>query len=688
MRNSPLIVVALLPCLACSIASAETSARLTQDLSKGWQFQRADVGGAESPDYQPGADWQNVDLPHTWNIKDTFDEEPGYYRGIGWYRKEVAIPESWAGKRIVLRFEAACTVAMVWFDGELLGQHKGAWTPFEFDMTHLVKPGGKYLIAARVDNRWRRDVPPHDMDFNLMGGLHREVFLIATDPVHIVSTRVTTPKVSDSEAIAALEIEVRNDGQTPKTCEVVTEIRGPGLSEPIAITSQLDPLPPGKTVLVKQQTASIPNPKLWSPDSPNLYRVAFRLKTDGRVADDATSPLGFRWYRFDPKEGFFLNGKHLKLKGVNRHDDYPGLGWTLPKSRQIEDLKLIKGMGANFLRTVHYPQHPVVLDTCDELGLLVWEEVPFDGEGGLRALYAGAEDFARTVKQNLREEIRRDRNHPSIILWSMGNENLNGPDAADWKAVVDLTAQLHRISKEEDPTRPTAVAICLPDRATQVGLTKVVDILGYNVYAGWYGGQIEDVAGLIDKFHRENPNKPLIISEYGADHEKGRHTDSPKPLDFSEDHACRFHEFYWRTILARPFVAGSTLWNVFDFGVEFRTKKTMGQTIEHLNQKGIFTFDRQPKDVYYFYASQWTDAPMVYIVSHTWTERKKGPTPIKVYSNCDSVDLQWNGKSLGVKNKGDAFLWNVPLEAGENQLRAVASKGGKQIVDTLTVRCQ
>ena len=248
---------------------------------------------------------------------------------------------------------------------------------------------------------------------------------------------------------------------------------------------------------------------------------------EGRPVDGAESPLGFRWYRFDPDYGFFLNGKHLKLKGVNRHDDYPGLGWALPKSRQIKDVELIKSFGTNFLRTVHYPQHPILLDTCDRLGLLVWEEVPFDGEGYDRASIVGAEDFARTLQQNLRDEIRRDRNHPSIILWSMGNENLNGPDPADWKAVVELARQLHRIAKEEDPGRPTAVAINLPDRAVQVGLTKAVDILGYNVYAGWYAGRIEDVATRGDQFHRQNPDKPLIIGEYGAGMEKGRHADAP-----------------------------------------------------------------------------------------------------------------------------------------------------------------
>jgi beta-galactosidase len=674
-----LVMGCLLSCARCS--QAQGSPRIIEDLSRGWLFVRSDVAGAESPDYQEGAEWMPVDLPHTWNTADTFDDEPGYYRGIGWYRKGFGVRDGWKGKRILLRFEAACNVATVWVNGELLGQHKGAWTPFQFDVTDVVKSGGN-LMAVKVDNRWRRDVPPHDLDFNIMGGLHREVSLIAIDPLHIVSTRVTTPRVSDTEGVAALDAEVRNEDKVAKEYEVVAEIRGPGLPEPITLTSPKARLQPGETAWVKQQTQPIAKVRLWSPDEPNLYHVSFRLQADGRALDDAESPLGFRWYRFDPNDGFFLNGKHLKLHGVNRHDDYPGIGWAIPQSQQIEDLKQIKHLGANFIRTVHYPQHPVVLDTCDKLGLCVWEEVPFDGEGNHRALVVGAEDFARTLKQNLREEIRRDRNHPSIILWSMGNENTNGPNLDDWKAVANLTRQLVQITKEEDPTRPTTVAINRPDRATESGLADAVDILSYNVYANWNHTEIEQE---IDDARRMHPDKPMMIGEYGLDIERGRHAETPKHRDFSEEYACLYHETFWKAIMDRPYLAGSLIWVVCDFGAEQRVRN---QTIRHMNQKGLFTFDRQPKDVAQFYRSQWANEPMVYIVSHTWTDRKKGGTPIRVYSNCDAVELFLNGKSLGTRNKDETYLWTAPLAAGSNELRAVARRGEKQVVDTIPIRCE
>lgn len=667
---------------------AHGATRISEDISGGWRFLKTDMAGAESPDYEGEATWPSVDLPHTWNIKDTFDDEPGYYRGIGWYRRKFAIPGSWNGKRIVLRFEAACSVATVWVNGELLGQHKGSSTPFEFDITDHVRLGSNQnLVAVRVDNRWRRDVPSLERDFNVMGGLHREVRLIAMDPVYIVSTRVATPKVSESEGVATMEINVHNEAKAPKKCEIVTEINGPGLLEPIVLVSSTSELQPGESALVKQQTKPIPNPRLWSPDEPNLYRVLFRIRVDGRVIDDLESPLGFRWYRFDPKEGFFLNGKHLKLRGVNRHDDYPGLGWALPKLRHIDDIKLIKSMGANFIRTAHYPQHPIVLDTCDKLGLLVWEEIPFDGDGLLKGIALGAEDFARTLKHNLREMIRRDRNHPSIILWSLGNENLWGPTAAARSAVLDLTKELHAIAHEEDPSRLTTVAIDTPrhELADEIGFADAVDVVGYNVYVGWYEahGRLEDLPKIFDGFRRRHPNKSLIVSEYGADMEKGRHTELPAREDYSEEYGCMLHEFYWRAIQERPFVAGGLIWNVFDFASEERGK---GQTIPHMNQKGIFTYDRLPKDVYHFYRSRWTDEPMVYIVSHTWTKREKGDAPIRVYSNGDSVELFHNGKSLGKKNKDERFLWNTPLQLGDNQLRAEAVRKGKQTTDSLQIQ--
>ena len=218
----------------------------------------------------------------------------------------------------------------------------------------------------------------------------------------------------------------------------------------------------------------------------------------------------------------------------------------------------------------------------------------------------------------------------------------------------------------------------------ETGVVDAVDIVGVNIYAGWYREKIEDFATIMARIHKQIPTKPLIISEYGAGIEKGRHTSDPKSMDFSEEHGCRFHEFYWNTIADRPYIAGGLIWNVFDFAVECRVKR---QSIPHMNQKGIFTYDRQPKDVYYYYLSQWTKEPMVYIVSHTWTERDKGDTSIRIYSNCDSVELLLDGKSLGVKSKDkdQKFVWDVPLREGKNVLKAKGKKDGKEIEDNLTI---
>jgi beta-galactosidase len=630
-----------------------------------------------------------VRLPHTWNTKDIFDDEPGYYRGIGWYRRMFDVPRNWAGRRVVLCFGAACQVATVWVNNQLVGQHKGAWTPFEFDITDLVKPGSTdNLVAVRVDNRRRRDVPPHDMDFNIMGGLHREVSLIAKDPVHIVSLQATTPTVSESEATVEWTVDIRNQSNKARRVEVVSELTGPGLAEPVALTASAGEIAPGESTKITRRMPPVKNPRLWSPDEPNLHRLSFRLRVDGRTVDAQACPLGFRWFRFDPDKGFFLNGKHLKLKGVNRHDDYPGLGWALPKSRQIADMKLIKQLGANFVRTAHYPQHSIVLDTCDRLGLLVWEEVPFDGEGRWRPTFREAKDLAATLKTNLREMLLRDRNHPCIILWGLGNENLaSGGKPEDRKAVVDLTKELKAIVRKMDPTRPTVVAIDKIRKGERSGLVNVPDVVAYNLYRGWYAGSFDDFRKVLDEFHERRPDKSLIVSEYGAGSEKGRHTTKPGRQDFSEEYACLFHETYWEAIAARPFVAGSLVWNVFDFAVEGRNRRKK-QSIPNMNQKGLFTYDRKPKDVYYYYLSQWTTEPMAYIVSHTWAEREKGVTPIRVYSNGETVELFLGGESLGVKRAGEKFLWSVPLAAGTNELRAEARRDGKKVVDELKIQCK
>ena len=671
--------------LACLLAAlprpGESAARMRQDLSDSWQFTLADSAGVENSDYT--SRWMTVRLPHTWNTTDLFDDVPGYHRGAAWYRREFDVPTEWRGKRIVLRFEAAAQVATVWVNNTLLGEHKGAFTPFQFDITDLARAGERSFVAVRVDNRWRRDIPPYDMDFNMMGGLHREAYLVALDPVHIASTRVTTPRVSKEEGVAAFELEIVNQSGGTREIEAVTEVLDPAGRSAATVRTR-ESIPPGATRMVRQQADVIRNPALWSPDHPQLYRVQFELRENGRAIDDDASPLGFRWYRFDPNEGFFLNGEPLKLRGVNKHDDYPELGWALPPSRHVADIRLIKQLGANFLRPAHYAQHPAVLDACDRLGLLVWEEVPFDGEGEQLAPYTGARGFRDTVKQMFRETIRRDRNHPSIIMWSVGNENLNGATEQEWRTVADIERELAALAKEEDPTRLTAIAINIFDRADRVGLFDATDVVGCNIYQGWYGGVFEDFPRIIDDIHRKHPNRPLIVSEYGADMELGRHTDRPQRFDFSEEWGCLFHESYLREINARRWIAGSLLWNVFDFGVE----KRMVQSIPHLNQKGIYDFSRRPKDVYYWYRSQWTAEPMVYIVSHTWPARQGDPgedKAVKVYSNCETVELFVNGKSAGLK-PGGAPVWQVPLATGDNALEAVGSKGGREVRDAMKVR--
>lgn len=666
----------------CFLPTLQATGREKVNLSDGWRFTLGNDAGMESSDYQEGAGFPVVRLPHTWNTKDLLGPEP-YYRGVGWYRKNFEVPRAWSDKRIVLRFEAACQVATVWVNNVLMGAHKGAFTPFQFDITGVARPGGSNLVAVQVDNRWRRDIaPPSEPGWNMPGGLYREAWLIATDPTHIVSTRVTTPQVSDSEAAVEFEIEIRNGSEAERTLEVVTEVLAPDGTKLLALSSPAQ-LKPGASRVVRQQS-KIVHPRLWSPDEPNLYHASFSLRAKGTIRDDEAAPLGLRWYRFDAEKGFFLNGQPLKLRGVNREQDYPGMGWAVPAVLQVKDMELIKRMGANIVRLTVYPQDPSVLEACDRLGLMVREEVPFlsdfSGDGGVKA----ATDYAETLKQMAREMIQRDRNHPSIILWGIGNENLHGGTITEWRPVASITKELADVVKAEDATRLTTLAFVggYLDRWEEVRMIDMVDVVGANVYSGWYGGKFEDFGEIVDDFHRKHPTKPLMVSEYGAEMELGRHTEQPQRRDYSEEWGCLYHESYEKQINDRPFLAGGTIWLAFDHGVQ----PWVG-TIPNLNQKGIYDYYRRPKDVFYFFASQWTQKPMVYIVSHTWSERYGQPgekKSIEVYSNCDRVEFFLNGKSLGPKSQ--PFVWEVGFQSGDNQLRAVGQKGGEQVVDSMTVR--
>lgn len=618
------------------------------------------------------SDWETINIPHTWNAEDGVDDVPGYYRGIGWYRKHFAVDSSYKGRRILITFEAVNQVAEVWLNGTYLGKHIGGYTGFSFDITDCVYPSQAEdnLLVVKADNSYDYDIPPHSGDFNMYGGIYRDVRLLIVDPLHIVSTRVTTPEVSVTSAVVRVITEVKNDSEVVKDCKLVTEIVD-AEGNVIDRMEEKSTIPADSTHQFIQTSGRINNPLLWSPAEPNLYSVYNTIYDGEKPVDNFKSPLGFRWVWFDPEKGVFLNGKSLKLKGTNRHQDYIGIGNALPNSQHFKDMEICQEMGCNFVRFGHYPQDPAVLDACDKLGLLVWEEIAVVNT-------VGGDAFTENAVSMLREMIKRDWNHPSIILWGLMNEALLRQPENKAKDVVALCELLNSTAHQQDPTRLTTIALCKYDLANRSGLADTTDLVGYNCYFGWYRGEFPDLGELLDKEHQSYPERKIILSEYGAGSVRGLHAEYPKRQDFSEEWQCMFHESHLQQITERPFIAGSCVWNQFDFGAEHR-----GDGIPHLNNKGMLDWSRQPKDVYYFYQSQWTTQPMVYIISHTWTKREESDIEVEVYTNCERVELFLNGKPLGVR--AEEFRWDVELEAGSNILEAIGTKDSLTVTDTITI---
>jgi len=698
---SALIKRILLLVLSMPVCLSFAQQRIKTSVNSNWQFYKGNIAGY--PEKAANVKWQAVNIPHSWNTTDVTDDEKGYYRGTGWYTRRLSIPVAWQEKEVSLYFEGASQTADVYVNGQKVGSHIGGYTAFNVPIKKFLKFGADAVntVAIKVDNKYDENIPPLTADFTFFGGIYRDVYLVATDAIHFNTDNnasdgvfVSTPKVSAAVASVNVAGSFVNQSGKAKTIQLITQITDREGKLVIQKQSKLK-AGAGQKVNFKQLITGVNKPNLWSPESPYLYKVTSVLVDagTGKPVDEVSNPLGFRWFNFDAAKGFFLNGEHYKLMGASRHQDYKDMANALPDAMHVNDVELLKNMGANFLRVAHYPQDPAVLQACDRLGILASVETPIVNQ------ITESEAFAQNCKNMQVEMIRQNFNHPSVIIWAYMNEVLlrlpyaNEPEKRKTylKSVASLAQQLEDITRKEDSSRYTMIpnhgAFELYNNA---GLTKIPKIVGWNLYQGWYGGGLDGFAKYLDEHHRVLPNTPMIVTEYGADADPRVHSLQPVRFDKSNEYAVLYHKAYIKAINERPFVMGAAIWNLADFNSE-----TRAESMPHINNKGITTIDRQPKDSYRLYKAALWQQPYVVIASKQWTlrsgiaeadNRLKCTQPVEIFSNQPEVTLIVNGVKLGTaKTVEHAALFNVPFVNGENKLEATSVMNGKVYTDEAVI---
>ena len=654
--------------------SGDAFGRVRITINENWRFFPGDISRASDRGHDDDA-WQIVDLPHTWNAVDSYDKTPGYRRGIGWYRKSLENVSVRPGRKYFAYFEGANQIADVYCNDILVGKHIGGYTAFVFDLTDHLEPGGSNVLAVRVDNEHNDDVPPLNADFTFFGGIYRDVWLLSTNEVHIDVTDyaspgifVDTPVVTDTAASVRVRGRVMNESAGDRTVLVRSRI----LDERELVASfEFDlEVPAGSGEAFEVTTPEIPDVKLWSPDSPNLYQVETEVFDGDDILDRVTVPLGFRWFDVTGEDGLVLNGKPIRLNGTNRHQDYPEFGNAVPDWVHRKDVAIVKDNGFNFLRLAHYPQDPVVLEQADRLGLVVWEEIPIVN------IITMSDKFDANSERMLVEMIRQHYNHPSILMWGYMNEVMlreprPEPDGY-YERLLALTEHLESVLKKEDPARLSVMAQSVGEVYNGKGLSDVTDILGMNLYFGWYYDAFDTLGTFLDRLHADHPDRPLLVSEYGAGSDERVHTREPVAFDFSSEHSQNFHLESFDIMNQRPYLMGSAVWNQFDFGSEGRQ-----DTKNAINQKGLYFHDRTAKDIAYYYRAALLEEPILHIANE-WS-RRAGNRPgdalqsIWVYSNAKEVELMVNGESVSVQPTVNFRAeWTVTLRDGVNRIRAFA----------------
>ncbi len=664
------------------------------NINENWLYLENNTSNLD--EVQKAANWTSLNLPHTWNAEDATDLNPGYRRDASWYQKKLNIPQIDKNQRYSLYFEGSNVTTKVYVNEKEAGSHIGGYIGFTIDVTNLIKTGDNE-IYVRVDNSYNPEIiPSQKSDFFIYGGITRDVWFISKYKNHIENLKITTPEVSAKKASVQIVSSIVNFDNSKDLYLKVT-LKNPKGKKVISKTISVSDLQSTITF------DNIKNPELWDTENPNLYTLTAIL-SEKKIKDSVSEKVGFRWFEFKDHGPFYLNGKRLLIRGTHRHEEQAGVGAAMTNEQHWADMKAIKDMGANFVRLAHYPQDPEVYKACDEIGLLVWDELPWC-RGGI-----GNETWKTNAKSMFKEIINQNYNHPSIIIWSLGNEINWLPDFPDGDNTQKINAFLNELNDfayQQDPTRKTAI------RKYYEG-SHIVDVFSPSIWSGWYSGNYKSYQNAIDTYKKEY--KHFMHVEYGGDSHVGRHSENPitgenvikaegweeavvqtkvtniaQIGDWSENYIVDLFDWHLHVAENNPNFVGNVQWAFKDFATPLRPE----DDIPYMNQKGLTDRNGNPKDAYYVFKSYWAKEPFTYIESHTWTERQgpeNTPRTISVFSNCEKVTLFHNGKSLGKKQRNlslypaNGLTWDVNFTKGDNILISIGqNKVGKIVSDTIKV---
>jgi beta-galactosidase len=664
-----------------------------QNINNDWAYLAHNTNSVELA--TEAKNWQPINLPHTWNANDTVDAKPGYRRDASWYKKSLPISNA---TRHFLYFEGANMETHIYVNGKLAGSNIGGYIGFKVEITDYVKKDEDANIMVRVTNEYNPNlIPSQKSDFFIFGGITRDVWLLTSDKLAVDNLIVDLTNVSEKLGAATVTLNL-NGLEAINNATVQTTLIAPNDNLVFNQTNRFN-----ITQGLSSHSYSLQNiadPKLWSIDSPHLYTLQVSLMDENKsVIASRSTQFGYRWFDFKQGEGFFLNGKRVLLRGTHRHEEHAGLGAALSNEQHFADMKQIKDVGVNFVRLGHYPQDPAVYQAADELGLILWDELPWCRGG------KGGEVWEQNTESLLTRQMLQNRNHPSIAFWSIGNEmywEADFPGGGEESVVTPYVQKLNDMIKASDPTRFTTIRKYYP-------ASDIVDIFSPSIWAGWYGGAYGQYETAIIESTKKHPT--LIHMEYGGSSHVGRHEENPvdetglkdaqvsvteamnqavvksvaKDSNWNENYMVNLFDWHLSVSERLPGFIGNAQWAFKDFGTPLRPENP----IPYVNQKGLVDRSGQPKDAYYVFASYWSSEPFCYIESKTWTVRygPKSGRKVKVYCNTETAELSLNGKSLGEKTRhygqypAHGLVWDVPFVAGKNTLSVVGRAKNVKVTD-------